>query len=99
MNKPPAQVNGCDLAMGYISKAIKPYARRQRKDPQSSGSELSGQIILPELKCDKNKGVSTHCTNTLMRFCQETTQSQSLRIQLYLINDPRLHIRLGISHL
>jgi hypothetical protein len=28
MNRPPAQVHGCDLAVGYISQGITPYAKR-----------------------------------------------------------------------
>jgi hypothetical protein len=31
MNRPPAQVHGCDLALGYISQGITPYARRLKK--------------------------------------------------------------------
>ena len=31
MNRPPAQVHSCDLAVGYISQDITPYARRLKK--------------------------------------------------------------------
>jgi hypothetical protein len=34
MNRPPAQVNGCDLAARYISQGLTPYARRpEERDP------------------------------------------------------------------
>jgi hypothetical protein len=60
----------------------------QRKDTQSALSEPPRQIILPKLKSDKNRGVSTHCTNALMKFAKRLLNQNLLCIQLYLINDP-----------